>query len=50
MQQLSEWVESGQLKYRERVVDGLENAPRAFLEMLQGENIGKQLVKIAQLS
>ena len=47
MQQLSAWVDSGQLKYRERIVDGLENAPRAFLEMLQGENIGKQLVKIS---
>jgi len=48
MQQLSEWVDSGKLKYRERIVDGLENAPRAFLEMLQGENIGKQLVKISE--
>jgi len=50
MQQLGEWVQSGKLKYRERIVDGLENAPRAFLEMLQGENIGKQLVKISDPS
>jgi len=49
-QQLSEWIESGELKYRERIVDGLENAPRAFLEMLQGENIGKQLVKVSEPS
>ena len=45
--QLTEWVESGQLKYRERITDGLENAPQAFLEMLNGKNTGKQLVKIA---
>ncbi len=49
-QQLSDWVESGELKYRERIVEGLENAPRAFFEMLQGENIGKQLVKISEPS
>ena len=48
MQQLSQWVESGELKYRERIVGGLGNAPRAFFEMMQGENIGKQLVKISE--
>ncbi len=48
MQQLNEWVETGQLKYRERITVGLENAPRAFLEMMQGENIGKQLVKVSE--
>jgi len=30
------------------VIDGIENAPRAFIGMLQGENIGKQLVRVAQ--
>ncbi len=44
---LTEWVVGGQVTYRERITDGLENAPRAFLEMMQGANIGKQLVKIA---
>ncbi|NOY42771.1 MAG: NADP-dependent oxidoreductase [Planctomycetes bacterium] len=47
MQQLTEWVEADQIKYRERITEGLENAPQAFLEMLQGANIGKQLVKIS---
>jgi NADPH-dependent curcumin reductase CurA len=45
--QLTEWVVGGQLAYRERITDGLENAPRAFLEMMQGANIGKQLVRIS---
>jgi len=50
MQQLSKWVESGEIKYRERIVEGLENAPQAFFELFEGENIGKQLVKISEPS
>ena len=45
--QLAEWLRSGKLKYRETVVQGLENAPRAFLGMLQGQNIGKQIVAVS---
>jgi NADPH-dependent curcumin reductase CurA len=45
---LTEWLRAGKLKYREQVVDGIENAPRAFIGMLQGENIGKQLVRVAR--
>jgi NADPH-dependent curcumin reductase CurA len=44
---LGQWVREGKLKYRERIVDGIENAPRAFLEMMRGENIGKQLVRLS---
>lgn len=36
----------GKLQYRERITQGIENAPTAFIEMLQGANIGKQLVKL----
>jgi NADPH-dependent curcumin reductase CurA len=42
-----EWVRTGRLKYREDIVEGLENAPAAFLGLLQGKNFGKMLVKIA---
>ncbi len=47
LREASEWVRSGRLKYREDVVDGLENAPAAFLGLLQGKNFGKLLVKVA---
>jgi NADPH-dependent curcumin reductase CurA len=39
-------VAEGRIKYRETVAHGLENAPRAFIGMLRGENLGKQLVKL----
>ena len=42
----TEWVREGRLRHRETVVDGIDNAPRAFLGLLRGENIGKMLVKV----
>jgi hypothetical protein len=39
------WVASGQMKYREDVVEGIENAVPAFIGLLQGRNFGKLLVK-----
>lgn len=45
--QLGHWLRDGKVKYRETVVEGIENAPRAFIGMLEGQNIGKQLVKVA---
>jgi NADPH-dependent curcumin reductase CurA len=39
-------VRDGRLRYRETVVDGIENAPRAFIGLLQGENVGKMLVRV----
>jgi len=41
------WVASGKVKYRETVAHGLENAPKAFIGLLKGQNFGKQLVKLA---
>lgn len=41
------WVQQGRLKYREDIVDGLENAPAAFLRLFEGANYGKLLVKVA---
>ncbi len=50
LQQLGAWVAEGKLKYAESIVEGFENAPRAFLGLFAGENTGKQLVKVADPS
>jgi NADPH-dependent curcumin reductase CurA len=43
---VSGWVREGRMKYREDVVQGLENAPQAFIGLLQGKNFGKLIVKV----
>jgi NADPH-dependent curcumin reductase len=48
LRDVGEWVRSGRLKYREDIVDGLENAPASFLGLLQGRNFGKMLVRVAR--
>ena len=48
MRQMAEWIQQGKIKYHEEFAEGLENTPRAFIEMLHGKNTGKQLVKIAE--
>jgi len=45
-QELGKRVASGQIKYRESIAHGLQNAPAAFVGLLKGENFGKQLVKL----
>jgi NADPH-dependent curcumin reductase CurA len=46
LKELGQGVAEGRIKYRETVAQGLENAPKAFIGMLKGENFGKQLVKL----
>jgi NADPH-dependent curcumin reductase CurA len=47
LEEASEWVRAGTLKYREDVVDGLKNAPAVFLGMLRGENFGKLIIRVS---
>jgi hypothetical protein len=43
----SAWLREGRLKYREHVVDGIENAPAAFLTLFEGKNFGKLLIRVS---
>ncbi len=47
--QMGAWVSGGQLKYREDITEGLENAPEAFIGLLKGRNFGKAIVRIADV-
>ena len=46
LKELSGYLAQGKLRYRESVVQGLENAPRGLMDLLAGKNFGKQLVKL----
>ena len=45
--EVSGWIKEGRIQYREHIVDGVENAPKAFLGMLNGENVGKALIRLS---
>jgi len=44
--ELSGWVRDGELRYHETVAHGLDNAPKAFIAMLRGDKLGKQVVEL----
>ncbi|MGW3665836.1 NADP-dependent oxidoreductase [Streptomyces sp. NPDC005141] len=46
VQEVGAWVRSGELKYAETVVEGIENNLEAFFGVLRGDNIGKMIVKL----
>lgn len=45
---VSGWLKEAKLKYKEDAIVGLENAPRAFIGLLQGKNFGKLIVKVSE--
>lgn len=46
MRDMSAWVRSGRVKYRETVYEGIESAPEAFLGLFTGANTGKMVVRV----
>ena len=43
---MAKWVSEGRIKWKETMVEGIENAPKAFIGLFKGENFGKMLVKV----
>jgi NADPH-dependent curcumin reductase CurA len=48
LEQAQRWIAEDRLRYREDIVDGLQQAPAAFIDLLQGRNFGKLVVKVAE--
>jgi NADPH-dependent curcumin reductase len=48
LRDVSVWLREGRIKYREDIIDGLEQAPEAFIGLLQGRNFGKQIIRVAR--
>ncbi len=46
--EVAQYIRAGRVKYRESITEGLENAPGAFLSLLEGGNFGKQLVRVGE--
>jgi len=45
-QDMTKWILKGKIKFKETIYEGIDNAPKAFVDLLYGKNIGKMLVKI----
>ena len=43
---MANWVKEGKIKFKEDIVEGLENTPEAFLKLFNGTNDGKLMVKV----
>lgn len=46
--QMSAWINESKIIFREDIVDGLENAPQAFIGLLEGKNFGKLIIRVAK--
>ena len=44
---LTEWVDSGLIRYREDMLEGIEQAPGSIAGLYRGENLGKRIIRIA---
>jgi NADPH-dependent curcumin reductase CurA len=48
LQQLTHWVREGLIRYREDILEGIEQAPDSIAALYRGENLGKRLIRISQ--
>ena len=48
IEELTRWVRNGSIRYREEIVDGIEQAPGSIASLYRGENLGKRLIRIAE--
>jgi NADPH-dependent curcumin reductase CurA len=46
LQEVAPLLDAGKIKYKEDITEGIENAPEAFIGMLQGKNQGKTIIKV----
>lgn len=46
--QMTAWLKADKVQYREEIIDGLENAPRAFIGLLRGESFGKRVIRVGK--
>ena len=45
---MGKWIADGHIKWKETIVEGLENAPAAFIGLFNGDNFGKMVVKVGE--
>ena len=46
LKDMGQWIKEDKIKWKETIVEGIENAPRAFIGLFKGDNFGKMLVKL----
>ncbi len=44
--QMGQWLQAGRIRYRESIIDGLEQAPEGLTGLLQGQNVGTLIVRV----
>ena len=47
IERIAKWIKDGKITYKEDIVEGIENAPEAFIGLMNGKNFGKLLIKVS---
>lgn len=48
IERIAKWIKEDKIKYKEDIIEGLENAPEAFIGLMKGKNFGKLLIKVSE--